>query len=114
MMNYSDIPKFLQGYVLEIAVYILNSIPNKSIPNTLVELWTGRKANVQHYKIWKCPSYVFKGKIEKLDPNSEVCYFVEYPKETKDWLFYDPEVQIVLISTSTIFSKGRLYDRPKP
>ena len=31
MMSYSDIPKFLWGYVLETTAYILNSVPTKSI-----------------------------------------------------------------------------------
>ena len=40
----------------------------------------------------------------------ELCYFVGYPKGTKGWLFYDSREQKVLISTSTIFSIGQLYD----
>ena len=38
MMSYSDLPKFLWGYDLEITAYILKSVPTKSIPNTHVEL----------------------------------------------------------------------------
>ena len=38
-MNYSDLSKFLWGYALETMVYILNSVPIKSIPISLVELW---------------------------------------------------------------------------
>ena len=51
MINYSDLPKFLYGYVIEIVVYILNSVLTKSVLNTPIELWTGRKASVQHYRI---------------------------------------------------------------
>ena len=43
MMSYSDLPKFLWGYALEITAYILNLFPSKSIPNTFVVSWTGRK-----------------------------------------------------------------------
>ena len=57
--------------------------------NTHIELWTGRKASIQHYKIWGCPAYVHKGKTGKLDTKSELCYFVRYPKKTKYWLFYN-------------------------
>ena len=46
MMSYSDLPKFLWGYALEIEAYIINSIPSKSIPNTPVELWTERKPSL--------------------------------------------------------------------
>ena len=67
----------------EITIFILNSVPTKSVLNTLVELWTSHKASVQHYRIWSYPAYVFKGKTEKLDTKLELCYFVRYPNGTK-------------------------------
>ena len=88
MMIYSDLLKFLWGYALETEAYILNSVSTKSIPNTPIELWTGRKVSIQYYKIWGCSTYVLKGKTGKLDTKSELCYFVGYPKEMKDCLFY--------------------------
>ena len=60
VMSYSYLPKFLWGYALETATYILNSVVTKSVPNNPVKLWTGRKANIQHYRIWVCPTYVLK------------------------------------------------------
>ena len=79
--------------------------------STPVELWTGRKAIVQHYRIQRCLVYVFKGKIENLDIKSELCYFVGYPK---GWLFYDPEKQIVLVSTAIIFLEDNYMMDQKP
>ena len=70
--------------------YILNSGPTKSVPNPLIELWIGHKASIQYYRIWGCPAYVLKGKTGRLDIKSELCYFIEYLKRTKGWLFYDP------------------------
>ena len=67
MMSYSDLPKFLWGYALEMITYILNSFSTKYVPNTPIELWTSRKASIQHYKIWGCPVCVLKGKTRKLD-----------------------------------------------
>ena len=46
---------------------------------------------------------MFKEKIENLNTKSELCNFVVYPKETKDWLFYDPREQIVLVNTIFAF-----------
>ena len=43
IMSYSDLLGFPWGYALEMAAYILNSLLTKSVPNTLVELWTGSK-----------------------------------------------------------------------
>ena len=45
---------------------------------------------------------MFKGKTENLDTKSELCYFVGYPKGTKNWLFYGPREHIVLVNTNTI------------
>ena len=87
-MNYYDLLKFLQEY-------ILNSIPTKSISNTHIELWISCKASVQHYRLWRCPAYVINEKTEKLDAKLELCYFVGYPKGTKGWLFYNPREKIL-------------------
>ena len=46
---------------------------------------------------------MFNGQTVKLDTKSELCYFVGYLKRTKQWLFYDPKEQIVLVSTNAIF-----------
>ena len=48
---------------------------------------------------------MLKGKTEKLDTKSELCYFVGYPKGTKGWLFNDPREHIVLVSTNVVFMK---------
>ena len=54
-----------------------------SVPSTLVELWTGRKASIQHYIIWGYHVYVLKGKTVKLDIKSELCYVIGYSKGSK-------------------------------
>ena len=60
MMSYSDLPKFLWGYALEIMTYILNSLITKSVPNNPIELWTSRMASIQHYKIWECLEWLWE------------------------------------------------------
>ena len=59
-------------------------------------------------------SSVFKEKTRELDPNSELCYFVGYPKGTKCWLFYDLKKQIVLVTTNVIFLKDDYIIDQKP
>ena len=39
----------------------------------------------------------------KLEAKSEVFLFVGYPRETKDYLFYNPKEQRVLVSTNACF-----------
>ena len=43
MLSYSTLPISFWGYALNTAMYLLNLVPSKSVPKTLVELWNGRK-----------------------------------------------------------------------
>ncbi|XP_075078070.1 uncharacterized protein LOC142164275 [Nicotiana tabacum] len=91
MLSYSDLPSSFWGYALETANYILNLVPSKSVPSTLVELWTGRKPSLRHIRVWGCPAHVLKGKADKLESRTEVYIFIGYPKGTKGGLFYCPK-----------------------
>ena len=46
MMIYSSLPISFWGYSLQIAVYILNVVPSKSIQKTPLELWNGHKPSL--------------------------------------------------------------------
>ena len=46
MMSMSEFPISFWGYALETAVYILNRVPTKSVPNTPYELWIGKKPSL--------------------------------------------------------------------
>ena len=80
MMSYSTIPISFWGYALNIAMYLLNLVPSKFVPKTLVELWNRRKPSMRHLHIWGCPAHVLKGKSDKLQSKIEVVFFVGYPK----------------------------------
>ena len=41
MMSYSTLPISFWGYALNIAMYLLNLVPSKSVPKTPVDLWNG-------------------------------------------------------------------------
>ncbi|WJZ88365.1 hypothetical protein VitviT2T_007671 [Vitis vinifera] len=103
MMSYSSLPTSFWGYALQTAVYILNIVPSKSIPNTPLELWNGRKPSLRHIRIWGCPAHVLKGKTGKLEPRSEVCMFVGYPKGTRGGMFYSAQDNKVFVSTNATF-----------
>ena len=77
MLSYSTLPISFWGYALQTAMYILNDVPSKSVPQTPHELWTGRKPSLQHLRIFGCPAHVLKGKTEKMESRSETCIFVE-------------------------------------
>ena len=51
MISYSKLPISFWGYAFKTAVYILNVIPSKTISKTPLELWSGRKPSLRHYRI---------------------------------------------------------------
>ena len=84
-------------------MHLLNLVPSKSVPKTPMELWSGRKPSVRYLYIWGCPAHVLKGKFDKLEPKSEVCLLVGYPKETRGYLFYSRNDNKVFVNTNAKF-----------
>ena len=58
---------------------------------------------MRHIRVWGCPTHVLKGKAEKLEPKTEVCVFIGYPKGTKGGMFYNPKEKKVIVSTNAKF-----------
>ena len=114
MMSYSSLPLSFWGYVLQTAVYILNVVPSKSIQHTPLELWSGRKPSLRHIRIWGCTTHVLKGKTGKLEPRTEVCLFVGYPKGTRGGLFYNPQDKKVFVLTNATFLENDYMENFKP
>ena len=91
------------GYELETIQYILNLVPSTVISATPKELWTGRKPSLGHIRIWDSLAHVLKRDPSKLETRLYVCLFVGYTKGIKNYLFYDPKEQRVLVSTNARF-----------
>ena len=68
-----------------------------------MELWSGCKPSMRHLHIWGYPTHVLKGKFDKLEPKSEVCLFVGYPKGSRGYLFYSYNHSKVFVSTNAKF-----------
>ena len=88
MMSLTDLPLSFWGYALETAAFTLNRAPSKSVETTPYELWFGKKPKLSFLKVWGCDAYVKKLQPEKLEPKSEKCVFIGYPKETIGYTFY--------------------------
>ncbi|VFQ76223.1 unnamed protein product [Cuscuta campestris] len=73
------------GYALSTAIYTLNRVPTKAVERTPYQLWTGKCPVLSHLKIWGCEAYVKRLMMNgKLDAKSDKCFFVGYPKETRE------------------------------
>jgi hypothetical protein len=88
MMSLTDLPPSFWGYALETAAFTLNRAPSKSIETTPYELWFGKKPKLSFLKVWGCDTYVKRLQPDKLEPKSEKCVFIGYPKETIGYTFY--------------------------
>ena len=88
MMYLTDLPLSFWYYALETAAFTLNRAPSKSVETTPYELWFSNKPKLSFLKVWSCNAYVKKFQPNKLEPKSEKCVFIEYPKETDGYTFY--------------------------
>ena len=88
MMSLTGLPLSFWGYALETATFTLNRALSKSIEMTPYELWFEKKPKLSFLKVWGCDAYVKKLQPEKLEPKSEKCVFIGYPKETIGYTFY--------------------------
>ncbi|KAK9044839.1 hypothetical protein V6N11_058730 [Hibiscus sabdariffa] len=112
MMSHTDLPTSFWGYALETAAFTLNRVPSKSVQKTQHEMWTGRRPNMSFMKIWGCKAYVKHQMSTKLEPKSEKCTFVEYPKETKGYYFYN-ENKVFVARTEVFLEKEFLMNSGK-
>ena len=64
----------------------------KVIPETLYELWVGRKPSLNYLHIWGCPAEakLYNPHEKKLDPRTISCYFIGYLEKSKGYKFYCP------------------------
>ncbi|KAK8613675.1 hypothetical protein V6N13_101432 [Hibiscus sabdariffa] len=112
MMSHTDLPTSFWGYALETAAFTLNRVPSKSVQKTPHEMWTGRRPNMSFMKIWGCKAYVKHQMSTKLEPKSEKCTFVGYPKETRGYYFYN-ENKVFVARTGVFLEKEFLTNSGK-
>ena len=51
-------------------------------------MWFGKKPKLSFLKVWGCNAYAKKLQPDKLEPKSEKCVFIGYPKEAVGYTFY--------------------------
>ncbi|KAK8663681.1 hypothetical protein V6N13_083488 [Hibiscus sabdariffa] len=103
MMSHNDLPTFFWGYALETTAFTLNRVPSKSAQKTPHEMWIGRRPNMSFMRVWGCQAYVKHQMSTKLEPKSQKCTFVGYPKETKGYYFYNPKENKVFVARTGVF-----------
>ena len=103
MMSRTNLPKSFWGYALESASHIINNVPSKAIDAIPYEVWSGRRSNLKYMRAWGCTAYVKQLDATKLEPRSQKCIFVGYPKDSFGYYFYSPSEQKVFVSRHAVF-----------
>ena len=103
MMSHADLPNSFWGHALLTAAYTLNCVPSKKVEKTPYEIWSGKKPHMSYMKIWGCEVYVKRQISTKLEPKSDKCLFVGYPKETRGYYFYNPSEGKVFVARTGVF-----------
>ena len=102
-MSQTDLPLYFWGYVLETAAFTLNHVPSISVEKTPYEIWTRKRPSLSFLKIWGYDAYVKCLTPTKLEPRSDKCIFVGYPRETKGYYFCNHQENKVFIVQNVIF-----------
>ena len=102
-MSFTDLSLYLWRHALLITIYLLNRVSSNSVPTIPYEIWHGKKSSRGYLKIWRCPVYVTRQMIDKLEDRSIIAHFIEYPKESMGYYFYFPHDHNVIVSRHVIF-----------
>jgi hypothetical protein len=103
MMSQIDLPLSFWGYALETVGFTLNRVPTKSVERTRNKIWTGKRPGLSFLNVWGCEDYVKHLMSDKLTPKSDKCFFVEFPRETKGYYFYNKDKGKVFVARNGVF-----------
>ena len=91
MIHDQDLHMHLWDEATRIAVYVHNRLSHSALRfKTPKEMYTGKKPEVSHLKMFGCPVYVLipKEKRTKLDPSRKKGIFVGYYEVSKSFRIY--------------------------
>jgi transposase InsO family protein len=89
LIHAKSIPLELWGEAIACAVYTLNRVSTKTVPNTPYQNWFGSKPDVSNLRIFGSTAFIHVPKLErrKLDSKSITCLFVGYCTTQKAYRF---------------------------
>lgn len=93
------------------AAHIINRSPTRALNNiTPEEVWTNKKPDLSHLRIFGCKAMVHIPKEcrQKLDKKSRELIFVGYSDSTKGYRFIDPKSKQAIMSRDVVFLEATL------
>ena len=112
LLSNGSVPDELWNEAVKCAAYLLNLTPRKyqSISSTPYEIFTGRKASINHLKTFGCAAYAIIPKPlrhNKLADTSLLCCFVGYDEERKAYRVYNPHNGTVVVTSQCRFDEQK-------
>lgn len=106
MISNTDLQKPIWAEAIATAAYIVNRSPTKSLQwKTPFEMWTGRKPELSHMRIFgsEAMTHIPKEKRHKWDKKSEKMILVGYCESTKGYRVMNPKTHQIVKSRDVIF-----------
>lgn len=109
MLSDAKLPHKFWAEALTTAVYLQNQSQIKPVSGMApFEVWTSKKPNVKHLRIFGCTAYAHipKDERQKLDSKSSKCILLGCGTETKGYRLYDKKCGKVLYSRDVLFNES--------
>lgn len=112
MLQEAGLPVKFWAEATNTAIYLKNRSPTIAVRNkTPEEVWTGRKTDLSHLKVFGCKVYMHipDQKRTKWDPKSKELIFVGYCEESKGYRLIDPSNGELHRARDVVFFEDQLY-----
>jgi len=116
MIHDQDLPLHLSADAARTAVYVQNRMPHRALGNkTPEEVFTGKKPEVNHLRIFCCLEYIHvpKEKRTKLDPSGKKGIFVGYSESSKGYKIHIPGHRMIEVSRDVTFDEDATFSRSR-
>jgi hypothetical protein len=116
MIHDQDLPMHLWAETKRTTIYVQNRLSHSALGfKTLEEMFTGKKEEVSHLKIFGCPVFVHipKEKRTKLDPSGKKGIFVRRCEVSKAFIIYIPGYYHIEINIDVTFDEDETLDRSR-
>jgi hypothetical protein len=116
MIHDQNLPMHLWAKASNTSVYVHNRSPHKILGNkTLEEVFTGKKLEVSHSRIFGCPMYMHspKEKRMRLDFSGRKGIFVGYNETSKAYRINVPGQRQIEISRDVTFDEDEAFKRSR-
>jgi hypothetical protein len=93
MIHDQGLPMHLWVEASNTVMYVQNRSPHKILGNkTPEEVFTGKKLEISHLRIFGCPMFIHvpKEKRMKLEPSGKKGTFIGYSETSKAYIIYIP------------------------